>query len=136
MIFEAISFGTISMGFKFLIHPEYQGVCNKFGLNHQVLSSWIHAISYIRNLCAHHSRLWNRICTIKPIAANQHRADLLPNDRVYSQLAIMQIMLGKVSPNNHWAERLATIIDEHPAIPLALMGFPANWKQRPIWRLA
>ncbi|MDE6380839.1 MAG: Abi family protein, partial [Muribaculaceae bacterium] len=24
------------------------------------MESWLHAIVYVRNICAHHSRLWNR----------------------------------------------------------------------------
>jgi len=135
MIFEAITFGTISQSFKFLVHPEYQDLCQTFRLTHQILSSWMHAISYVRNLCAHHSRLWNRIFTIKPVTAKQFRADLTPNDRLYSQLIVMQILLGKVAPNNHWAEHLAKLLDEHNAIPLRSMGFPTDWKNRPIWRL-
>ena len=57
MVFEVISFGSISHCLKFLKHPEYNDACIKFGLNHQILSSWFHSVSYIRNICAHHSRL-------------------------------------------------------------------------------
>ena len=45
----------------------------KFGLNHQILSSWLHSISYVRNLCAHHSRLWNHQMTIKPTVPSDRR---------------------------------------------------------------
>jgi abortive infection bacteriophage resistance protein len=50
-------------------------VCDKFGLSHQMLSFWLHSISYIRNICAHHSRLWNRVCTIKPTIPNAQRRE-------------------------------------------------------------
>jgi abortive infection bacteriophage resistance protein len=74
MIFEVLSFGTISECLKYLKHPEHTEVCRRFGLGHQLLSSWLHALSYIRNICAHHSRLWNRILTIKPTIPNARRA--------------------------------------------------------------
>ncbi len=31
-----------------------------FGIDEKILSSWIYTLVYIRNLCAHHSRIWNR----------------------------------------------------------------------------
>lgn len=102
MVFECISFGTISFAFKNLAHPEYQEICRRFSLPHDILSSWLHSISYVRNLCAHHNRLWNRICTIKPKAANKYREDMTPNDRLYSQLVVMQVLLKTISPGNHW----------------------------------
>nr|WP_245153128.1 Abi family protein [Xanthomonas oryzae] len=31
-----------------------------------MLKSWLHALTSIRNICAHHSRLWNRELGIRP----------------------------------------------------------------------
>ena len=53
-------------------HPEQASkreIAKAFGLDGTVLGSWLHALSYVRNLAAHHQRLWNRAYTIKPIAA-------------------------------------------------------------------
>jgi abortive infection bacteriophage resistance protein len=133
MIFESISFNTISLAFKNVIYPEFKPICDAYNLNHIVLSSWLHAISYVRNICAHHSRLWNRICTIKPLVANSYRSDLAINDRVYAQLVVMQILLAKIAPGNHWAVKLRDLLDEHPNVPLLNMGFPSDWKSRTIW---
>jgi abortive infection bacteriophage resistance protein len=60
MVFEAVSFGTISFAYKNLAHPEFVSVCASFGLPHPILISWLHSLNYIRNICAHHGRLWNR----------------------------------------------------------------------------
>jgi abortive infection bacteriophage resistance protein len=136
MIFEVISFGSISHCLKFLKHPEYANVCKKFGLSHQILSSWLHSISYIRNICAHHSRLWNRVFTIKPIIPNARRGQFNnSNDRVYAALLVMQILLEKIWATNHWAESLRDLLDAHPAVPLVSMGFPIDWRQRQEWGL-
>lgn len=35
-------------------------VAKACGLDGSVLGSWLHALSYVRNLAAHHPRLWNR----------------------------------------------------------------------------
>jgi len=136
MVFEVITFGSISQCLKFLKSPECGSVCKKFGLNHQIISSWLHAISYVRNLCAHHSRLWNRALTIKPTISNAHRAAFGNcNDRIYAVLLTMQILLSRIWSNNEWAERLRDLIHAHPAIPIKLMGFPLNWEGLQEWSL-
>jgi abortive infection bacteriophage resistance protein len=135
MVFESVSFGTISVAYKNLAPPEFVAVCGSYGLPHQVLISWLHSITYIRNICAHHSRLWNRECRIKPLIARAFKADLTPNERVYAQLVVMQIMLAKIAPGNHWAQKLRDLLAEHSTVPLVSMGFPADWASRKVWGL-
>jgi abortive infection bacteriophage resistance protein len=135
MIFESVSFGVISTLYKNLIPSEFGPISTEFGIPHPVLASWLHSISYIRNICAHHSRLWNLECRIKPIAANAFRIELTPNERVYAQLVVMQILLRRVSPGNHWAEKIKTLLTEHPNIPIASMGFRLDWADRRLWKV-
>lgn len=136
MVFESVSFGTISFAYANLAPAEFAAVCGSFGLPHIVLTSWLHSLNYIRNICAHHGRLWNRECRIKPMIARAYKPDLTPNERVYAQLVVMQILLAKIAPGNHWAVKLQEVLAEHPAIPIASMGFPAGWQSRQIWSFA
>ena len=128
MVFESITFGIISIAYQNLAHPEFVSVCGSYGLPHPVLISWLHSLNYIRNICAHHARLWNRECRIKPMIARAFKADLTPNARVYAQLVVMQIMLTKIAPGNHWAKKLRDLLAEHPAIPL----IRSVWESQPI----
>jgi abortive infection bacteriophage resistance protein len=69
-ILEIASFGTLSKIYKNLRHqlPEKAIIANEFGLSlHSELSSWLEAIAYIRNIVAHHSRIWSRNMVKKPI---------------------------------------------------------------------
>jgi abortive infection bacteriophage resistance protein len=136
MIFESLNFGTISFAYKNLVHPEFASVCDRYGLPHPVLISWLHSLNYVRNICAHHARLWNRECRIKPLIARAFKADLTPNERVYAQLVVIRILLAKIAPGNHWAQKLLDLLAEHPAIPIVSMGFSAGWASRKIWGLA
>jgi hypothetical protein len=45
----------------------------------------------------------------------------------------MQIMLAKIAPGNHWAQKITRALTEHPAIPLVSMGFPTDWASRKVW---
>jgi abortive infection bacteriophage resistance protein len=135
MVFESITFGTISFAYSNLLPGEFDSVRAVFALPHPVLSSWLHSVNYVRNICAHHGRLWNRECRIRPLEARAYKAELTPNARVYAQFVAIQIMLGKIAPENHWAEKLRDLLAEHPTIPLKSMGFPETWRSRPIWGL-
>jgi len=136
MILESISFGTISRMFEGLAKYQTSEIFNPYSVNQEVFCSWLHSISYVRNLCAHHSRVWNKTLTIKPKIAKKHKTKFNGNEKIYSVLVVIQILLEKIAPDNSWAERLAKLIGEHPDLPLANMGFPENWRERDFWVLA
>lgn len=135
MVFESVSFGTISVAYANLAPAEFSVVCKSFGLPHDVLKSWLHSLNYIRNICAHHGRLWNRECRITPLAARAYKQELTPNKRLYAQLVLMQILLAKIAPGNHWAQKLRDLLTANPTIPIVAMGFPTDWQTRQIWGL-
>jgi hypothetical protein len=68
---------------------------------------WLHSLNYVRNICAHHGRLWNRECRIKPMIARAYKAELTPNARVYAQLVVMQILLAKIAPGEPLGDQAA-----------------------------
>lgn len=134
MLFEALSFGTISMVVKGLNRPNRTRVGRTLNLPEPAIKSWPHSLSYLRNLCAHHSRLWNRTFTIKPFIASQYAADLTPNDRIYAQLVVTQIFMKMVSRDSAWPQRLAQLLLDHPALTPQRLSFPADWQNRHVWR--
>lgn len=136
MIFEDVSFGVISRTFENVVKTELRELCGQFGEPHRVLTSWLHTVSYVRNLCAHHSRVWNRVLTIKPIIPKKYRAILLDNSRIYAALLIAQVLLGKVAPDNHWANRLKKLLEMHPDVPWSAMGIPNDWHKQDVWGIA
>lgn len=135
MVFESISFGTISRIFGDLFKSETTEICLPLKVTHETLSSWMHSISYVRNLCAHHNRVWNKTLTIKPVIGKKHRNKFQGNTKIYGVLVVIQILLEQIAPDNTWAERLDSLLAEHPNTPLENMGFPDDWKARPFWGL-
>ncbi len=72
MTLEVISFGLLSKLYSNLkMSPEKKIIAGNFGLGHpKLLVSWMHAISNVRNICAHHARLWNRRLAVGPVIPN------------------------------------------------------------------
>src|SRR5690606_32061557 len=58
---ELWDFGMLSRYFQFLDVPDREFVAAQFGLNrHKTLVSWRESTNLVRNICAHHGRLFKR----------------------------------------------------------------------------
>ena|SRR3990167_2807980 len=67
MASEVFSFGLLSLLFSNGLKLEHQKrIAKEYGLPGEVFRSWLHTLVYVRNLCAHHARFWNRDLAIKP----------------------------------------------------------------------
>lgn len=91
----------------------------------------------MRNICAHHGRLWNRELGYKPMIPARdmswHDPVRVENNRIFGVLAILKYLLSDIAPNSQWTTRLRELLAEYPEIPLAQMGFPGDWLLCPIW---
>lgn len=141
---EVITLGTLSKLYSNLKHqlPEKNRIANEFGLNNQkYLSSWLLTITVVRNIIAHHSRLWNRVIINKydwPPTSPQPILSYIPNNhqrrKIFPILSALIYMNNQISPGNHLKQELFNLFAQFPSIQLSRMGFPANWQTEPIWK--
>ncbi|RUR04154.1 Abi family protein [Legionella sp. km772] len=69
---EELSLGELSHLFKGLAKDKDKKIiASGFDLFAPLLESWLHTLTVIRNICAHHARLWNRELGIKPAYPTQ-----------------------------------------------------------------
>lgn len=138
---EVVSMGTLSKLYSnFSDANAKHGVARDFGLNHhKFLRSWLECLSVIRNCCAHHSRLINRVFPIKPIIA-EYMAQTWISDfsfekqTLYPQLCCILYWLNSISPNNTLLPNFKRLLAEHPSVKTRMLGFPIYWEQEPLWR--
>ncbi len=144
-IMEVASMGTLSKFYKNLNHqlPEKSIIAKGMGLNlHSELSSWLEAIVYVRNIIAHHSRLWSRNMVKKPIDNINNPSgvwfdnNLLPVQKKKPFLIIssMVYLCNKVTPNHQIKNKILELITNNPNVPIYKIGFLNNWKNDPIWK--
>jgi abortive infection bacteriophage resistance protein len=67
MACEVMSVGSLSLLYRNLTRDLQKKAYPACGVSYVVLPNWMHVITYLRNTCAHHSRLWNRILAIQPL---------------------------------------------------------------------
>lgn len=146
VITEVASFGNISNLLGQTADPALrQAVADLYQLDEKVLCSLFHHLSVLRNIAAHHSRLWNRRFVVtfqlprkKPphLQANFHHdpADPVGQRKIYNSLVLLVHLLGQIEPATHWPSRLCTLLQTMTPTLLHQMGFPADWPSRPMWQ--
>lgn len=138
---EVISMGTLSK-----LYSNFSGaaakhtVAREFGLNHhKFLRSWLECLAVLRNCCAHHSRLSNRVFPVKP-----KMPERMPNtwisdfsfreQTLYPQLCYMTYWLNSISFRNSFVSDFKRLLLRYPSVKPYLLGFPLNWEREPLWR--
>jgi len=131
MVCEAISFGQISQLFRGLKKKDRQAISkNHFNIDHILMTSWLHTIVYIRNLCAHHSRIWNRILAIRPMRNKKDKNwDKIRNDKIFTIFLIIKKLTRFSTSWDEWSGKLLTLLGEFPNVDVIRMGFPNNWRE-------
>lgn len=143
VIFEVATFGTLSKLYKNLSHqiPEKAKIANEFGLNlHNELSSWLEAISYLRNIVAHHSRLWSRNMVRRPKEIKSPKRIWLQNPlpeaaqkKPFLVITAMLYLCKAIDTGDSYRKKIIALIKENPQIPIYKLGFLNNWDKEPIW---
>ncbi|MGN6479443.1 Abi family protein [Luteibacter sp.] len=140
---EVWDFGTLSTLYGGMREVEQDEICNVYGLTSgRVFASWLRALNYLRNVCAHHSRLWNRnivdqpkfptnaeVALIEPLRGDTHA-----RARCFTLLLLTKHLVTIVNPSSSWSERMRTHLETFPklnhlGLDLAGMGAPDDWQK-------
>lgn len=147
MCFELLTIGELSHIFRGLRNnADKKRIADFFDVHPTVFTSWLHALTYVRNICAHHSRLWNRDLAIEPEKllkpkGNWISASFENNKRVFYFICTLKYLLDRANPGNSLKEKLITIFKKYPTVPIRFLGIPSDnegnmldWSSEPIWR--
>ena len=142
---ECWDFGVLSYFVGGLRTPDQTAMSNHYGLpRRELLTSWVRSINHVRNISAHHSRLWNRVLVDRPkpprageIVELDHLAgQQAAHNRLYSVAAALQYLLKQIHPTSTWSARLQAHMQTFPASPLLNLkasGFPQHWEREALW---
>ena len=141
MVAEIMPFGSISKVYDALRNPLMRGhIAAVFNVHETVMKSWLEALTYMRNLCAHHCRLWNRVFSITPMVPNRIKPSLeaiganTSSNRFFIVATVLFDLLSTIDDKTKWNQRLVALLDEHPFIDPFAMGFPEKWREHHMWK--
>ena len=136
MVAEVLTFGSVSHIYNNLKVNHKKRISGALQIHFETFGSWLHACSHLRNICAHHQRIWNRKFVIRPgehDSAVAHRHVFNNNNTFYAYAVLMRILLTLISVGSRWHVRLSALIDKYPSVDKTLLGFPKSWKQEVFW---
>jgi abortive infection bacteriophage resistance protein len=135
---EIISFNTLSRLFGNLKERQQKKIIASLKIPPFVFRSWLHALTVVRNMCAHHSRVWNKTLGVRPVKPRNNAAFAsLENEKIFFVLTIIQYLLVRINDDEmDFRSDLKALLEQYPEIPLEKMGFPTEkiWTELDIWK--
>lgn len=130
---EVWDFGSMSKIFAGMKYEDQHCIAAKYGAsNGKEFSDWLRSFNFIRNVSAHHSRLWN-INILERSPAPVHLAHYnLNNAKPFMYFCLMNEMLLQICPNSSWWGRFVELVNNFPtdqskSIQLEDFGVTKNW---------
>lgn len=143
LMVETLTIGQLDRMYRNLRkRADRNAIAASIGLAAPVLESWLQTYVRVRNICAHHGRLWNVGLGVYPVIPKSPSIswlkgpDALPHRStkgLYPVLVSLQSVLDSVSPRSSWARRLHKLLRTRPSMNLSGMGIPAAWAEDEFW---
>jgi abortive infection bacteriophage resistance protein len=145
---EVTTFGALGTLYKGLLQRHQEQIAEDLDITLTsgagdigALTSWLENFRYIRNVCGHHSRLWNknilRQLSEPRMSELRHLRDDSTRSRIYGTLAALAYLMPRLEPGSTWAPDTAAFIRTALANidqPESAMGFPDGWDDEEIWQ--
>ena len=140
---EVWDFGAMSQLFAMMKVKDQTKIAAKYGVtDFMVFASWLRSLNHLRNIAAHHSRLWNRNIVDQPKLPKLGeiawcdgflgKSDLIA--KPFLLFAILRHVVCVISPKTSWHTRLADHLDSFPELQsdqkrtLHDIGVTKDWK--------
>lgn len=145
---ELLELGHLSHLYRGMLQKDAEEVALAFGVpKKKLMISWLASLNYVRNVAAHHARLFNRKLQNAPSRPTVGAVPMLDHLRApdapkadfgtYNALAVIAYMLRSIDAEPAWALRLAELLRTFPkshALSLQSMGVPEHWESLALWR--
>lgn len=148
MCFELLTIGELSNFYRGLKDKDdKKRIADFFQVHQTVFQSWLHSLTYVRNICAHHSRLWNKDLAVEPTLLLKPKSDWVGNrynnnKRTFYFICILKYLLNTSNHNNHLTQKLDALFQKHPNVPIQYIGIPSDgkgnlldWRTEPLFKI-
>lgn len=139
---QIVSFGTLIKLFRNFNNRELQlQVARSFGCDSvDRFISWMNTLVYLRNICSHHARLWNRPLKKRPEAYNfgirSKRWNQQDLAKLYYSICVIGSLLKGILPGNTLKQEIADLFSDYPYVNSTkskFLGFPKDWQTEFAW---
>ena len=136
VVVETLSFGAVSRLFTSLNIDIKKDNCEDyyFGIPPKYIENWLEGLVVVRNLCAHHARLFNRGLPNAIAFSRQEFSYLLDcgydSNAVGKKLFFPVIIMDRLSPaSSEWFRNtFADLRRKYPFVDIKHYGFMRDWE--------
>jgi len=125
------------------LKPVFAGLKKDLDIPAGTLVSLLTHLTHVRNLAAHHTRLWDRKITAYSLTTNipsdsealNKALEATPPGReqyLYRTLVVLGHLAERMTPGCSWIAELCALIRDYRPL-LQRMGFPRAWQQLSFW---
>lgn len=142
VVTEIMTFGSLARMVRGMSKADRRSIAAEYGFSPKVFFSLVLHLNYLRNLCAHHARIWDRKMSVKsdqPLESEWQNVNAVSNQRIFSSLLLIRRLMQQNPQLQAEADRLRDrfnkIMLSPPPVqnPFSAMGLPVNWAQHPVW---
>lgn len=145
---ELLEMGQLSRVYRGMLQQDAEKIAFAFGVpTKKIMTSWLASLNYVRNVAAHHARLFNRKLQNAPSRPTVGKAPLLDHLSApdapksdfgtYNALAVIAYLLKHVDADCRWAQSLVDLLHEFPtshALSVRSIGVPDGWEVLTLWQ--
>jgi abortive infection bacteriophage resistance protein len=132
VVVECASFGLLSKMMSNLRESSYvKQIASTFGLPQDYFNTAVRHLSYTRNICAHHGRLWNRqvVEKLATMKSSTHEISIRVGEsetyRIFQTLVLLSYLTRRANSNSDFEGRCLQLLAQHKDL-LKHMGFPEH----------
>lgn len=145
-----LDWGGLRLLYGFARDEQRKAIAQQLNISESQLSSWLHCLNEVRNVCAHHGRLYSRTFPKSPMLTGEdHELGFLrrfvlddakegnrkeKKGKCFAQFTIIQYLLSKM--NLEGINDLPHLLHKFPEVsPVSVkdLGVPENWEELPLW---
>jgi len=155
-IVETLTIGALSKWYDNTRNSQIKRrVAKSMGFkNEDGLSNMLQVLTLVRNICAHHARLWNRKLVKRLIPFQRYDGHSIQgeleletttdvngdtqtqsNNLIFNSLVMLIHIMRKINPSSSWPQRLKAHVMTLPEKHWTAMGLPNDWQQRAPWHV-
>ena len=143
---EIVPLGIVTFYFHGLPDGVQKAIADTFHVRPNVFGQWLMALKNTRNICAHHSRLWNfhivapftkrigRDPHLAPFVECLERQPSFNYTTTFTVLSLCAYCMEIIRPESKWKERCRALLKTATPFILRGMGAPNDWETLAMWQ--
>lgn len=126
---ECVTLGVWSKTYQMLHDAaDKKSIAAKFGVSQvEVFESWLHTLSVLRNMAAHHDRFLGHKLGVGPKNLKVQGIIFSDNKSMYAALTVVHILLHAIGFSATFRQRLVGLMGTYGMGMMQELGFPKNW---------